>query len=140
MVALPAEIAGRLDVEEGTTAALRRCIRYLNDQPNSIQDSYHPKWLTDAVPELTSPHDIAIGTNRLLADRGYELAALGGRVERVRRPDVDRLRRRRPGRHDHLVRTRRPEPVVVGIRPVHGLAPGGRRFRRPVRLRHDSSV
>jgi GntR family transcriptional regulator len=75
IVALDAEIAERLDVDEGTAAALRRCIRYVNGQPNSIQDSYHPKWLTDAVPELMSPHDIEIGTNRLLAERGYELVA-----------------------------------------------------------------
>jgi len=69
------ELAERLDVEEGSAAAVRRCIRFVNDQPNSIQDSYHPKWLTDAVPELLSPKDIAIGTNRLLAERGYELVA-----------------------------------------------------------------
>lgn len=75
VVALTAEIAERLGVEESSAAALRRCIRYVNDQPNSIQDSYHPKWLTDAVPDLMSPHDIAIGTNRLLADNGYELVA-----------------------------------------------------------------
>ncbi len=75
VVALPVELAERLDVEEGSAAAVRRCIRFVNDQPNSIQDSYHPKWLTDAVPELLSPKDIAIGTNRLLAERGYELVA-----------------------------------------------------------------
>jgi len=75
VVALPAELAERLDVEEGSAAAVRRCVRFVNDQPNSIQDSYHPKWLTDAVPELMSPKDIATGTNRLLAERGYELVA-----------------------------------------------------------------
>jgi GntR family transcriptional regulator len=75
IVALLAELAERLDVEEGSAAAVRRCIRFVNDQPNSIQDSYHPKWLTDLVPDLMSPKDIAIGTNRLLAEHGYELVA-----------------------------------------------------------------
>lgn len=68
---LPAEIAERLGVEADSSAALRRCIRYVNDGPSSIQDTYYPMDLCEEIPELLSPRDIPHGTTRLLAERGY---------------------------------------------------------------------
>lgn len=75
LVALTPEIAERLEVEEGSSAVRRRCVRKVNGQPNSLQDSYYPMDLTEGVPELLSPTDIAIGTTPLLAERGHRQVA-----------------------------------------------------------------
>jgi GntR family transcriptional regulator len=70
-VRLPADVAQMLGQPESADAVRRRCIRYVNGQPSSIQDSYYPAWLCDEVPELRSAGDIASGTTLLLADRGH---------------------------------------------------------------------
>lgn len=75
IVALPAELAQRLELEEGDAAVLRRCVRSVNGKPTSIQSTYYPKWLADQVPELMSPTDIAIGTTQLLRERGFDQVA-----------------------------------------------------------------
>lgn len=71
LVALSAELADRLQVSPGASAVLRRCVRSVNDQPSSIQDTYYPMDLAEQVRELMSPTDIAQGTTRLLAERGH---------------------------------------------------------------------
>jgi GntR family transcriptional regulator len=71
LVAVPADPADRLQVPAGATVGLRRCVRAVNDQPSSIQDTYYPMDLADEVRELLSPVDIAQGTTRLLAERGH---------------------------------------------------------------------
>ncbi|MEU8333439.1 GntR family transcriptional regulator [Micromonospora sp. NPDC048839] len=73
--ALSAELAQRLGVEADSPAAVRRCVRFVNGQPSSVQDTYYPMDLCNEVPELLSPKDIAQGTTRLLAERGYEQVA-----------------------------------------------------------------
>jgi DNA-binding GntR family transcriptional regulator len=73
---LPAELAERLGVEADSAAALRRCIRQINGQPSSVQDTYYPMDLCERVPELLSPKDIHLGTTRLLAERGYPQPAV----------------------------------------------------------------
>lgn len=70
-VRLAPEIAERLDEPDAAAAVLRRCIRYVNGAPSSIQDTFYPMWLARVVPELLSPDDIAEGTTRLLEERGY---------------------------------------------------------------------
>lgn len=75
LVALPAEIAERLEVEEQSTAVRRRCVRKINGQPNSLQDSYYPMDLAGEVRELLSPTDIPQGTTLLLAERGHRQVA-----------------------------------------------------------------
>lgn len=69
--ALPAELAQRLGVEADSHAAVRRCVRHVNGQPSSVQDTYYPMDLCQQVKELLSPKDIPQGTTRLLAERGY---------------------------------------------------------------------
>lgn len=76
MTTLPAELAERLGVAAESEATLRRCVRHVNGDPSSIQDTYYPRDLCDEVPELRSARDIPIGTTRLLAERGYEQVAL----------------------------------------------------------------
>jgi GntR family transcriptional regulator len=71
LVRLTPEQADHLRLDGPGPAVLRRCIRYVNGKPSSIQDSYYPEWVVDKVPELRSPDDIAQGTTRLLAERGY---------------------------------------------------------------------
>ncbi|GAB4060147.1 hypothetical protein GCM10028775_74500 [Catellatospora paridis] len=67
MEPMPADFAALLHVETGSTAAVRRCLRFVDGVPHSIQDS----------PELFSPHNIAQGTTELLRERGYhQVAAL----------------------------------------------------------------
>ncbi|MFJ8579427.1 GntR family transcriptional regulator [Micromonospora sp. NPDC093277] len=73
--ALPAELAQRLGVEVDSHAAVRRCIRFVNGQASSVQDTYYPMDLCQQVTELLSPRDIPQGTTRLLAARGYEQVA-----------------------------------------------------------------
>jgi GntR family transcriptional regulator len=70
------ENAERLGVEPDTAAALRRCIRYVNGQPSSVQDTYYPMDLCQQVPELLSPRDIPRGTTWLLANRGFAQPAV----------------------------------------------------------------
>jgi GntR family transcriptional regulator len=74
--ALSDENSERLGVEPDTAAALRRCIRYVNGQPSSVQDTFYPMDLCHQVPELLSPRDIPGGTTRLLADRGFTQPAV----------------------------------------------------------------
>lgn len=69
--ALPAELAQRLGVDADSDAAVRRCVRYVNGQASSMQDTYYPMDLCREVAELLSPRDIAQGTTRLLAERGH---------------------------------------------------------------------
>ncbi len=58
-VTLPDDVALRLGEPEGAPGVLRRCVRFVNGHPSSIQDSYYPSWLADP------------GTTILLAERGY---------------------------------------------------------------------
>ncbi|MEW2445679.1 GntR family transcriptional regulator [Micromonospora marina] len=68
---LPSDMAERLHVEPESAAVLRRCVRFINGQPSSVQDTYYPMDLANEVRELLSPKDIPQGTTRLLAERGY---------------------------------------------------------------------
>ncbi len=75
IVALTAELAQRLELDEGQPVAMRRCLRFVNGRPTSLQATYYPKWLTDQVPDLLSPTDIAMGTTALLRQRGFDQVA-----------------------------------------------------------------
>ena len=87
-VLLPADIARMLGEPDGADAVLRRCVRYVNRQPSSIQDTYYPGWLCSEVSELRSAADIAPGTTLLLAERGYvQVGYLDHVVARMPSPD-----------------------------------------------------
>jgi GntR family transcriptional regulator len=76
ITSLTAELAERLGVEADSTAVLRRCVRFVNGQPSSVQDTYYPMDLCEQVPELLSPKNIPQGTTRLLAERGFPQPAV----------------------------------------------------------------
>ncbi|GIG63684.1 transcriptional regulator [Longispora fulva] len=90
--ALPAELAERLDVADASSAVVRCCLRFVNGEPTSTQDTYYPKWLADEVPELMSPSDIPQGTTRLLAEKGYPQPAYRDELL-TRMPTPDEVRR-----------------------------------------------
>lgn len=117
--ALPAEIAERLGVPADSPAAVRRCIRRVNGQPSSVQNSYYPMDLCKEVPELLSPRDIPHGTTRLLADRGYQqLGAEDELVAAMPTPDEVTLLGLKPGSPVlHYIRTgfTAERPVRVSI-------------------------
>ncbi|WP_405099550.1 GntR family transcriptional regulator [Micromonospora sp. NBC_01412] len=95
---LSPDLAERLHVEPDSVAVLRRCVRYVNDQPSSLQDSYYPMDLAEEVRELLSPKDIPQGTTRLLAERGHEQTAFYDEyVSRMPTPEETRLLGLQPG-------------------------------------------
>jgi GntR family transcriptional regulator len=91
LISLTPEIAERLEVDEGSTAVLRRCLRSVNNIPHSIQDSFYPMDLAEEVRELLSPTDIPQGTTRLLAERGHQQVAFREEIS-TRMPNVEEAR------------------------------------------------
>jgi GntR family transcriptional regulator len=74
VVPASAAIAERLWIDEGVSTVVRRCFRYVDDDPWSIQDSYYPMELCEGT-ELMSPNDIPRGTTRVLMELGYPQVA-----------------------------------------------------------------
>lgn len=70
IVPATAEVAERLDVEEGGGVLLRRISRRVDGQAWSLQDSYYPMDLAQEC-DLLTPHDIPQGTVRVLAEHGH---------------------------------------------------------------------
>jgi GntR family transcriptional regulator len=70
VVAATAELAERLQVEEGDTLALRGFVRLVDGEPSSLQDSYYPLDIANECG-LLRPHDLPQGTIRVMADYGY---------------------------------------------------------------------
>ncbi|MER7416011.1 GntR family transcriptional regulator [Micromonospora peucetia] len=114
---LTPELAERLHVEPESAAALRRCVRHINGQPSSVQDTYYPMDLAREVTELLSPRDIPQGTTRLLAERGYSQRGYYDEYgSRMPTPEEATLLRLQPG-----------TPVLLFIRT-------GYTEQRPVRV------
>lgn len=69
-----------MGVEADSDAVVRRCVRYVNGHPSSVQVTYYPMDLCREVPDLLSPHDIPQGTTRLLAERGHVQVAFDDEI------------------------------------------------------------
>jgi GntR family transcriptional regulator len=67
------EVALLLGVEAGSALVMRRCWRFVDDVPSSIETSLYPAWLVEQVPALAGPRDIAQGTTSYLADHGFTI-------------------------------------------------------------------
>ncbi|MFJ3817775.1 GNAT family N-acetyltransferase [Streptomyces sp. NPDC090056] len=65
------EIRERLQLEEGQLTAVRRRVRFVDDEPYHTNDSYFPLDLVQGT-EIMDPADIARGANAVLAELGYE--------------------------------------------------------------------
>ncbi|MGH8933654.1 MAG: GntR family transcriptional regulator [Egibacteraceae bacterium] len=63
-------VAQRLHIEEGEATAVRRIMRYVNDEPWSLQDSSYPMDIAQECGLLV-PHDITRGTIRVMAEHGH---------------------------------------------------------------------
>ncbi len=111
------DLAKRLHVEPESAAVLRRCVRQVNGEPSSMQDTYYPMDLANEITELLSPRDIPQGTTRLLAERGYSQTGYYDEyVSRMPTPEEASLLRLPPG-----------TPVLLFIRT-------GYTEKRPVRV------
>jgi GntR family transcriptional regulator len=69
----PADLAGVFGVDEGSVLTIRRCNRFVDEQPSMIETSYFPAWLVDELPRLREPVDIEEGTTLYLAEHGYPI-------------------------------------------------------------------
>ena len=89
----PPTIAGLLGLDEGTSAAVRRRIRFVDDEPNSLSSSFFPLEIV-RDSEIVSPHDIIRGANKVLDELGYAQVRYVDRITaRMPTPDeVDTLR------------------------------------------------
>ncbi|WP_432102815.1 GntR family transcriptional regulator [Streptomyces sp. bgisy091] len=88
----PEYVATRLKVEQGSTAVLRFCHRFVDDIPWSTQATHYPDWLVKQGPRLTEPGDIAEGTTRYLASLGIEQVGYSDEIAtRMPTPDEARL-------------------------------------------------
>lgn len=89
---LPAAIAKLLEVEPGSIAVRRLCVRSIDGEPNSLQDSWYPMAMAEAVPELLAEPNITQGTTRFLAERGYlQVAFLDQNTARMPRVEEKKL-------------------------------------------------
>jgi len=83
----PTKVANRLDLEPDALVAARRRVRYLDGEPFNINDSYYPYELVQGT-EIVNPADVARGTNKALAELGYEQVRAIDEVEaRMPLPD-----------------------------------------------------
>lgn len=121
---LAADLAERLHVEPESAAVLRRCVRYVNDEPSSVQFTFYPMDLATEVRELLSPTDIPQGTTRLLASLGYvQTGYYDEYVSRMPTPEEATLLRTPPGTPVLLhIRTgyTKDRPVRVSINVFAG--------------------
>lgn len=67
----PEHVASLLELEEGENAALRKRIRTVDGEPNSLSMSYYPMSIV-ATSEIIQPQDIVRGANRVLAEMGHD--------------------------------------------------------------------
>ena len=89
----PNNVALLLELEEGETAAVRRRVRTVDGEPNSLSLSYFPMSIV-ATSEIIQPHDIVRGANRVLAEIGHDqVRYLDQIIARMPTPDeLDALR------------------------------------------------
>ena len=64
------DMAARLGLEPGERVVVRQRVRYLDDKPNDLNDTYYPADIADGTP-ITHPDDVKIGTIALMASLGY---------------------------------------------------------------------
>jgi GntR family transcriptional regulator len=87
-----AEVAKRLEIEQGSKTVLRFCHRFVDDVPWSTQATWYPAWLVDEAPRLAEPGDIAEGTTRYLRAHGIEQIGYFDEIAtRMPTPDEARL-------------------------------------------------
>jgi DNA-binding GntR family transcriptional regulator len=88
----PERVANRLALSPSDLVVVRRRVRYLNNEPFNINDTFYPFDLVQGS-EIVNPADIARGANAVLAELGYEQVRAIDEIEaRMPLPDeVSRL-------------------------------------------------
>lgn len=122
----PAEVATRLRVEPGDLVVVRRRVRYLNGEPFYTNDSYYPLTVAQDTP-IMSPHDIARGANRVLAENGHvQVRAVDEIFVRMPTPDEAARLDLAPGTPIAIHVITGYGPDEAAIRCVLNLLPGDR--------------
>ena len=85
----PAAVAALLGIDDGATTAVRRRIRFVDDEPNSLSSSYFP---LDIVrdSEIVNPQDIIRGANKVLDELGHAQVRYLDRIT-ARMPTPDEI-------------------------------------------------
>lgn len=120
----PPEVAERLQLKPGESAVVRRRVRYLDDEPYNINDSYFPLALAQGT-EVMSPTDIGRGANQVMAEQGYlQVRALDEFYVRMPTPEEARRLDLGPGTpiacHICTGRTAEDQPVRVVVNVLPG--------------------
>lgn len=71
IISPPARVADRLGLSPESLVAVRRRVRYLNNEPFNINDTFYPLELVQGT-EIVNPADINRGASEVLAELGYE--------------------------------------------------------------------
>lgn len=70
VISADANLAARLDLQEGDGIAVRRRIQYADGEPLQLGDSYYPLAVVQGS-KIMDPADVVEGTDQVLEDLGY---------------------------------------------------------------------
>lgn len=87
----PGRVADRLALSPDGLVVVRRRVRYLNDEPFNINDTFYPFGLVQGS-EIVNPADIARGASEVLTELGYEQVRAIDEIE-ARMPFPDEVSR-----------------------------------------------
>lgn len=100
----PENVASLLELDEGEATALRKRVRTVDGEPNSLSLSYYPMSIV-AATEIVQPDDIVRGANRVLAESGHDQVRYVDQI-RARMPTPDERNSLRVGSgipvHEHV--------------------------------------
>ena len=71
IIQTPGTVAKRLDLSPDDLVVVRRRVRYLDNEPFNINDTFYPLELVKGS-EIMNPADAARGTSQVLTELGYE--------------------------------------------------------------------
>jgi DNA-binding GntR family transcriptional regulator len=111
----PDRVADRLALRTDDLVVVRRRVRYLNDEPFNLNDTFYPFDLAQGT-ELVNPADIARGASQVLTELGYEQVRAIDEIEsRMPLPDEATRLDLGPGTpvavHRHTGYTKDDQPV-----------------------------
>jgi GntR family transcriptional regulator len=87
----PADVAKALKIEPGTPIQARNRLRWVNDEPHQLSDSYFPPFVTDGNELFWNPSDLGV-QGGLLAATGHKQARWHD-VLTARMPSADESQR-----------------------------------------------
>jgi GntR family transcriptional regulator len=88
---LSADMAARLERPGSEPVIVRRRVRYLDDRPNDLNDTFYPYDIAKGT-SIAEPADVTMGTIALMEEMGYVQVRYTDEVEaRMPTPDEKRL-------------------------------------------------